>query len=53
MKVQEEKNGKMEKPLSFPTFLDFSGPMVPSYVLCFMSTDVSFVPRTGMEVFVP
>lgn len=39
------------KTLFFPKFLDCSGPMIPGYVLCFMPTCVSFVPRTKMEVF--
>lgn len=43
--------GENGKPSSSQSSLDCSGPMIPGYVLCFMPTCVSFVPRTKMEVF--
>ena len=52
MQGSGKKLGENGKTLFFPKFLDCSGPMIPSYVLCFMPTCVSFVPRTKMEVFV-
>lgn len=52
MQGSGRKLGENGKTLFFPKFLDCSGPMIPSYVLCFMSTCVYFVPRTKMEAFV-